>query len=127
MDGERLLINIGVIAGFIAFMGFWLGLAMWLRVDADKHGMIGWVWAFVGIIAGPVALFVYLIIRGNRPVLEVVNTRDALLEESARTGQPSDFNPAVPAGEITDSAEMPVRSPEAQAALEAEERRFKSY
>jgi len=123
MDWEQLLVNVGLIAGFIAFIAFWVGLAMWLRVDADKRGMIGWVWAFLGIIAGPLALFVYLIIRGNRPVLEVVNERDVLIEEATRTGIPSNFNPEA-AVAIQEQINL---SPETRAALQAEERPYKSY
>ncbi|MEI6044428.1 MAG: hypothetical protein WCS37_08555 [Chloroflexota bacterium] len=79
MDWEQVLINTGVVSGFSAFMVFWVGLAMWLRVDANKYGMLGWAWSFIGISGGPLALFAYLIIRGNRSVLEIVHERDALL------------------------------------------------
>ena len=127
MDWEKLLLNFGVIVGFVALMAFWIGLAMWLRVDADKRGMTGWIWAFVGIIGGPVALFAYLIIRGNRPVLEVVTERDALIEEAVRTGVPSDFNPATSPVSIPAENLPSALSPETQAALDAEERRFRSY
>ena len=129
MDWERVLINFGMVAGFIALMAFWLGLAMWLRVDADKHGMIGWVWAWIGIIGGPVALFIYLFVRGTRPVLSVVSERDILIEEATRTGIPSDFNPDSPpsSSEETLPEQPSVLSKETQAALDAEERRFKSY
>lgn len=128
MDWERVLINFGMVTGFIVLMAFWLGLAMWLRVDADKHGMIGWVWAWIGIIGGPVALFIYLFVRGTRPVLDVVGERDVLIEEAARTGIPSNFNPDAPAVPVEETQPQPsTLSKETQAALDAEERRFRSY
>ncbi len=117
------MVSIGVVFGFMAFMLFWVGLAMWLRVDADKHGMTGWVWAFLGIIGGPAALFAYLIFRGNRPVLAIVNQRDVLIEETIRTGLPSDYNPGQPATTLNPGENG--LSPETQAALEAEQRPFK--
>jgi hypothetical protein len=80
MDWERVMVNAGVVVGFLALMVFWLGLALWMRVDADKRGMIGWVWVWVGIVGGPVALFLYLIVRGTRRVLPVVSKRDDLIE-----------------------------------------------
>jgi lipid-A-disaccharide synthase-like uncharacterized protein len=139
MDSEQLLINLGVSVGFFVFMGLWLVIAMWMRVDANKRGMIGWVWIWIGLVGGPVALFIYLIARGKRPVLSVVHERDALLEEAARTHLPSNFDPdqvvtdapvISPASEATPEeaqAPKPTLSKEAQAALEAEERRFRSY
>ncbi len=120
MDWERVLINVGVVAGFAALMGFWLGLTMWMRVDADKRGLIGWVWIFVGLLTGPIGLIVYLLYRGDRPMLEVVGQRDELIAENTRAHAPIDYDPDAP---------PPIKPPApvdpVQAALDAEERRYK--
>ncbi len=124
MDWERVLINFGVVIGFLALIGFWLGLAMWMRVDADKRGIVGWVWIFIGLLTGPLGLIGYILYRGNRPVLAVVHQRDDLIAETARARAPMDFDPTVAAShpEIVPAEPDPVSL---KAALEAEERRFK--
>lgn len=93
MDGERLLINFGVIMGFLAITSFWIGLSMWMRVDADKRGLPGYLWIFVGLVTGPVGLIAYIILRGNRPVLPVVHTRDELIAETHKSHHPVDYAP----------------------------------
>jgi hypothetical protein len=96
MDWERVLINFGVVSGLLAVMSFWIGIALWLWVDANKHGMVGWVWIYVGLLSGPVGLIAYILYRGDRPVLEIVRQRDALLAEISRTHLPNDYDPAAP-------------------------------
>ncbi|MDB5079654.1 MAG: hypothetical protein JWP00_1578 [Chloroflexi bacterium] len=96
MDGERLLINFGVIVGFLAITSFWIGLSMWMRVDADKRGLPGYLWIFVGLVTGPLGLIAYIIFRGNRPVLPIVHTRDALIAATSKTHQPADYTPENP-------------------------------
>ena len=89
MNWEQVLINVGVMAGFLMMITFWVGLAMWMRVDADKRGIVGWVWTFVGLLTGPLGLVIYLLYRGNRPVLEVVHQRDLLIAQNDYV----DYNP----------------------------------
>jgi hypothetical protein len=96
MDGERLLINFGVIMGFLAITSFWIGLSMWMRVDADKRGLPGYLWIFVGLVTGPLGLIGYIIFRGNRPVLPVVHKRDELIAEISKTHHPVDYPPKNP-------------------------------
>jgi hypothetical protein len=105
VDGERLLINFGVIVGFLAITSFWIGLSMWMRVDADKRGLPGYLWIFVGLVTGPVGLIAYIIFRGNRPVLPVVHTRDELIAEAHKSHHPSDFTPET--SESTPDTEKP--------------------
>lgn len=69
---------------------------MWMRVDADKRGLPGYLWIFVGLVTGPVGLIAYIIFRGNRPVLSVVQTRDELIAETHKSHQPSNFTPENP-------------------------------
>ena len=123
MDWEQALINFGIVAGFLALMGFWLGLSMWMRVDADKRGLVGWVWIFVGLVTGPVGLIAYMLYRGSRPVLEVVKQRDQLISETNRAHMPVDYDPdATPTPPVKPPAIDPVK-----AALEAEERRYHNF
>ena len=96
MDGERLLINFGVIVGFLAITSFWIGLSMWMRVDADKRGLPGYLWIFVGLVTGPLGLIAYIIFRGNRPVLPVVHKRDELIAETSKTHHAQDYTPENP-------------------------------
>ena len=96
MDGERLLINFGVIMGFLAITSFWIGLSMWMRVDADKRGLPGYLWIFVGLVTGPMGLIAYIIFRGNRPVLQVVHKRDELIAETSKTHHAQDYSPENP-------------------------------
>ncbi len=96
MDGERLLINFGVIMGFLAITSFWIGLSMWMRVDADKRGLPGYLWIFVGLVTGPLGLIAYIIFRGNRPVLDVVRKRDELIAETSKTHHTNDYSPENP-------------------------------
>ena len=123
MDWERVLINFGVITGFLALMAFWLGLAMWMRVDADKRGLAGWVWIYVGLLTGPIGLIAYILWRGNRPVLDVVKTRDELIATNARLHTPIDFNPDEPSTIPPEPTPDPTDN--IQQALEAEERRYR--
>ncbi|HEX2911851.1 MAG TPA: hypothetical protein VH186_13670 [Chloroflexia bacterium] len=120
MDWERVLINFGVVMGFLALTTFWVGIAIWLRVDAEKRGLPGWVWAFVGILTGPVGLITYILFRGNRPVLEIVKKRDQLIAETRQAHAPIDYDP--PPAEIQ---KTPAKDQALQAALEAEERGFR--
>ncbi len=124
MDWEQVLMDFSVVAGFMAFIIFWLGLAMWMRVDADKRGMTGWVWIFIGLLTGPLGLIFYLFYRGSHPVLPVVRQRDELIAETARTHTPIDYNPELSSGIPLRSAQ-PTESESLKAALEAEERRYK--
>lgn len=83
--------------GFLAITSFWIGLSMWMRVDADKRGLPGYLWIFVGLVTGPVGLIAYIIFRGNRPVLPVVHLRDKLISENHKSHHPVDFPPENPA------------------------------
>jgi hypothetical protein len=126
MNWEQVLINVGVTAAFFLLMFFWVGLALWMRVDADKRGITGWVWAFVGILTGPLGLIAYLLFRGNRPVLEVVHKRDEIIAANARAHAPRDYDPdaPVPEPEAENEPEVPPAA-NIEAALEAEQRRFR--
>ena len=121
MDWDQVLMDVSVVAGFTALIVFWLGLAMWMRVDADKRGITGWVWVFVGLITGPLGLIAYLLFRGNRPVLPVVRQRDELILKTARTHVPADYNPDQ---SLPDATPQKPLSNELKAALEAEERPY---
>ncbi len=127
MDWERVLINLGVVLGFFALMSFWIGLAMWMRVDADKRGMLGWPWIYVGLLTGPLGLIGYIIFRGNRPVLPIVLQRDEIIAENMRTHTAIDYNPdAPPDSPVLPSQELSPPPDPIQAALEAEERGYRT-
>lgn len=122
MDWERVLINTGMVFGFFMLMTFWIGLAMWMRIDADKRGLVGWIWIFVGILTGPFGLVAYLLFRANHTVLEVVNVRDELIAENARAHAPQDYDPHAPKTESAPAEVEPAPPSALQAALEAERR-----
>ena len=90
MDGEQLLIDGGIVAGFLALITFWIGIAMWMWADAEKHGRAGWFWSYVGLLGGPVGLVCYLFYRGNQPVLPTpVAPTEAVVEPPSNiSGQP---------------------------------------
>lgn len=86
MDWETISINIGVIASLLVFILFWFALIFWLRTDAEKRGLWGRLWAYVGLLTGPLGLIAYISFWRNRhPVLPVVNERDRLLRSISRT------------------------------------------
>lgn len=120
MDWERVLINTGLVFGFFMLITFWVGLAMWMRVDADKRGIVGWVWTFIGIVTGPLGLIVYLLYRANRPVLPVVQQRDEIIAQTSQAQAAQDYDPTTPDSKTTAAADE--LSPAIKAALEAEQR-----
>jgi hypothetical protein len=83
MNWEQVLKNIGAMTGLLALTLAWLTQALWMMVEADKRGMQGWLWAFIGIITPPVGLFVFLFWRVRYPVRAEVAERDAVLKEMA--------------------------------------------
>lgn len=91
MDWDLVLSNVGVIAGFCAFILFWLSILMWMMVDSQKRGLWGWVWAFVGLLTGPVGLIAYILFWRNRyEVLPIVNQRDELIRQTSELHRPVD-------------------------------------
>ncbi|MEI7555069.1 hypothetical protein [Candidatus Chlorohelix sp.] len=83
MDWEQALKNIGAMTGLLALMLAWLVQAVWMMVEADKRGMQGWLWAFIGIITPPVGLVFFLFWRVRYQVLAEVAERDAIFREMA--------------------------------------------
>ena len=81
MNWEQALKNIGAMTGLLALMLAWLIQALWMMVEADKRGMQGWLWAFIGILIPPVGLFIFLFWRVRYPVRAEVAERDAVLRE----------------------------------------------
>jgi len=43
-----------------------LVIAIFLFIDAPKHGKSRWLWAILGLIFGPITLGIYLIRTGRR-------------------------------------------------------------
>ncbi len=126
MNWEQVLKNVGASAGLMALMIFWLGQALWMRVDADKRGMLGWAWALAGIVLPVVSLFVFLIIRSRHPVLEVVAERDAIIEETSRLKMPFDLVQNADETTTETATSDDKMSQSVKEALEAEQRRYQN-
>jgi hypothetical protein len=90
MNWEQAFNVIGVLAGFCVFMIIWLGIVLWMMVDAQKRGLWGWVWAFVGLLTGPLGLIIYIVgWHGRYQVLEVVSERDELIRQNKQRQEAS--------------------------------------
>ena len=113
MDWQQFFNNFGVLAGFCAFILFWLSILMWMMVDAQKRGLWGWVWAFVGLLTGPVGLIGYILFwRGRYAVLPVVEVRDALIRQTSENKRAADqLEPEIPPFEPTSQPDMPLVPP----------------
>ncbi|HLZ23827.1 MAG TPA: hypothetical protein VKQ30_17075 [Ktedonobacterales bacterium] len=48
---------------FVVIFPWYLGFT-WVRVDANRRGQPGWLWAFVTVPLGWVAILAYLAVRG---------------------------------------------------------------
>lgn len=66
MDLETFLINLGVIASLLLFIIFWFAIIFWMRLDAEKRGMWGRLWAYVALLTGPLGLIAYVSFWRNR-------------------------------------------------------------
>ncbi len=127
MNWEQVLKNIGAMSGLIALMIVWIGQALWMRIEADKRGMMGWIWAFIGILVPPFGLFFFLFWRMRYPVQPEVAERDEMIEEVSRRKIPfyrimdekAGTAPEPPPGEQSEQDSI-------RAAMEAEERRFRN-
>ncbi|NWJ44562.1 MAG: hypothetical protein HXX08_01655 [Chloroflexi bacterium] len=127
MNWEQVLKNIGAMTGLLALTLAWLIQALWMRVEADKRGMQGWLWAFIGIITPPVGLFVFLFWRVRYPVRAEVAERDAVFKEMAE--RKVTYYQILQEKDLAES-EKPLTPEEQQAsiaaALEAESRPFRN-
>lgn len=52
------------------FFPWYLGFT-WIRLDANRRGQPGWLWAFVTIPLGWLAILAYLVVRGVSPARTV--------------------------------------------------------
>jgi hypothetical protein len=43
-----------------------IAIAVYLAIDAPKHGKSPWLWGVLGFIFGPIVLGIYLIITGRK-------------------------------------------------------------
>ena len=115
-------------SGLLVLMLVWMGQALWMRVEADKRGMQGWLWAFIGILTPPFGLFFFLFWRIRHPVRPEVAERDEVIEETSRTRKPFYTILNERQSSETDSL-IPDNSPETpsiHAALEAEQRIYRT-
>jgi|GEM_PF-2058547 len=122
MNWDQVLKNIGALSGFSVLIIVWLGQALWMRIEADKRGMWGWVWAFIGILTPPFGLFFFLFWRLRSPVRPEVSERDEVMEETSRTKRP--FYEIMADKTAPPTPEPPNQAENIKAALEAEERRY---
>ena len=63
MELERIVPLIGISIGITLLIVLWVGIALWLFGNANRYGLVGWMWAFIGIASGPFGLIVYLVVR----------------------------------------------------------------
>lgn len=86
---------------------------MWMMVDAQKRGLWGWIWAFVGLLTGPLGLIFYILFwRGRYAVLPVVEVRDALIHQTSENNHATDqFESKIPLVKPNGSPEMPLGPP----------------
>lgn len=51
---------------FVTLFPWYLGFT-WVRVDANRRGQPGWLWAFVTVPLGWLAILAYLVVRSITP------------------------------------------------------------
>jgi hypothetical protein len=52
----------------LALLALWGYVLLWVYHDAEKHGMSGILWALLVFVGHIIALIIYLIMRGEKPV-----------------------------------------------------------
>jgi hypothetical protein len=126
---EQIIKNLGVGFAFLAIMVIWLGFALWMRVEADKRNMLGWAWAFGGVLLPVVSWVIFLVVRSRHPIAEEVVERDEVLEEAKRQNElfilqkPPPKTPPVAEPAPTEGDSVTTQD-SITAALEAEQRRY---
>jgi hypothetical protein len=123
MNWEQLLKNIGAASGILVLIILWLGQGLWMRVEADKRNMAGWLWALVGILFPVVGLFFFMFWRMRYPIMPEVAERDEVIEETSRTKVP--FYTILQERAKQTPAPDDERTNSLKAALEAEERAYR--
>ncbi len=70
----EILFGFGILALIIAFAVVWfvvaILIAVWVYRDAEKRGESGVLWLIIVLIAGIIGLIIWLIIRGDKPVIK---------------------------------------------------------
>jgi hypothetical protein len=126
---DQILKNLTVGFAFLAIMFIWLGFALWMRVEADKRNMLGWAWAFGGVLLPVVSWVAFIILRKRHPIVAEVIERDEVLDEAKRHNnpfilqKPPPKNPAKPEQTLIES-DSGTSQESINAALEAEQRRY---
>lgn len=64
----------GILALMISFAVIWfvvaILIAVWVYRDAEKRGENGALWLIIVLIAGIIGLIIWLIVRGDKPVIK---------------------------------------------------------
>jgi hypothetical protein len=63
---ELILLLWLVVPAVVVVFPWYLGFT-WIRLDANRRGQPGWLWAFVTVPLGWVAILAYLVMRGMAP------------------------------------------------------------
>lgn len=70
----EVLFGFGILALMISFAVIWfvvaILIAVWVYRDAEKRGENGALWLIIVLIAGIIGLIIWLIVRGDKPVIE---------------------------------------------------------
>ncbi|MHA2061248.1 MAG: hypothetical protein ACW963_03035 [Candidatus Sifarchaeia archaeon] len=70
----EILFGIGIVALMIAIGVIWfvvaILIAVWVYRDAEKRGESGALWLIIVLITGIIGLIIWLIVRGDKPVIE---------------------------------------------------------
>jgi len=68
------LLGFGILALIIGISVGWfvvaILIAVWVYRDAEKRGENGALWLIIVLITGIIGLIIWLIIRGDKPVIE---------------------------------------------------------
>ncbi len=59
------ILSMGVLP--LLLLAMWIGVIIWVSIDAEKRGMSGVLWALLVFFGNLVALIIYLILRNERP------------------------------------------------------------
>jgi TctA family transporter len=70
----ELYLGFGILALMIAISVLWfvvaILIAVWVYRDAEKRGENGALWLIIVLITGIIGLIIWLIVRGDKPVIE---------------------------------------------------------
>ena len=70
----EVIFGFGILALMIAFGVVWfvvaILIAVWVYRDAEKRGENGALWLIIVLIAGIIGLIIWLVVRGDKPVIE---------------------------------------------------------